>query len=382
MLQSIVYVLSLLSITSLGLLAYGFYGLLRNPEADKKKAKTYAVIGGVSFPVSFLLILFLGSISSGLGGVTLSGDVSSRSYDGMYVGNAVMEVAPASLYPSMPPGESFDGGRGVSVNYEKARVTSVAGGRVTSSLAPIMPPQNPAPVGEAKIVKNADLSLLVKSVSDSVGAINAVRAKYGGQPGNAYFSENGAGTKSGTITLWVPSDKFDLALSDIKALALRVYAERISTEDVSAEFVDATARLATLRSAETQLLEIMKRAGKISEILEVQRELNMRRTEIEQIQGRLNYLSHRVEQSSITVTLSEEVIPSSVGSAWRPLGVVKESAKSALKDMTDFVDFLIRLIGRLPGLILNLALLGAVFFGLLKVGAFLFRKMKAMSLPK
>src|SRR3989338_214542 len=104
--------------------------------------------------------------------------------------------------------------------------------REIAMMPPVPTPQNSAPAEVSKIIKNADLTLLVEEVDVAAKLIDSVRAKHGGQIGNASFSEY-ASSRAGDITIWVPSDAFDVALSEIKVGALRVIDERITVTDVS-----------------------------------------------------------------------------------------------------------------------------------------------------
>ena len=94
--------------------------------------------------------------------------------------------------------------------------------------------------------------------------------------------------------------------------AIRVEGERIAavTDAVipasDEEFLDLEARLRTLRQAEERLIAMLKRSGKLADLLEIERELATRREQIEKSQGRLRYLKDRVSFSTIQVSLYEK----------------------------------------------------------------------------
>ena len=69
------------------------------------------------------------------------------------------------------------------------------------------------------------------------------------------------------------------------------------------EYIDLEARLRAKRALETQFLEIMKQAHKVSDALEVQTQLTQVRTEIEQIEGRRRFLENQSALSTITISL-------------------------------------------------------------------------------
>lgn len=239
---------------------------------------------------------------------------------------------------------------------------------------PGIPPQTP-PVGSSKIVKSAELTLLVAHIDDSANAITQLRTRFGGEPGNASFNEYAPGMKTAEMTIWVPSAKFDEALGEVKHLALRTLHENIYVSDVSAQYVDFTARLKNLHAAEAQYVEIMKRAGKISDILEVTRELNNTRAQIESIQGQLDHLARQVALAAIHISLTEEASPASVGDEWHPLTILKTAAKDALKDLANVADTLIVFIVKLPVFLLNIALWVFVLWVFLRIGVVVCRRL-------
>jgi hypothetical protein len=77
---------------------------------------------------------------------------------------------------------------------------------------------------------------------------------------------------------------------------------------VGEEFVDVTARVANARRLEQRLVTLLAtRTGKLEDVLAVERELARVREQIERYEGRLRYLSTRVETSTLTVTVHEPV---------------------------------------------------------------------------
>ncbi len=198
-----------------------------------------------------------------------------------------------------------------------------------------------APMGNVKMVRTADLSLLVRDTDETARAIDAIRLKYGGYAGNSSFTEYVKGIRQGSMTIWVPSDKLDLALADIRTLAIRVGNDNVNAEDVSGQFADLDARLKNAKAAEAVLLDLMKRSGDVKDVLQVAQALQQTRGEIESYQGSLNQLSQRAAFSSITVSITPEASPSAEASAWRPWGVAKEAFSNVVRDLKSFANMLI-----------------------------------------
>lgn len=195
------------------------------------------------------------------------------------------------------------------------------------------------------IIKTGWLNLVVKDVLETIRKISKFAEENGGWVVSSNVSEYEK-VPSGSITVRVPAEKFDQANNYFRSLAVRVSHESTQSQDITEEYVDLKARLKNLEAAESQLLELMKRTGKISEILEVQRELTNTRQQIEQIKGRMQYLEQSVKMSSITVNLalSEELLPIPPAEKWRPKYVLLQAWKSVLGFWKGLSYFLIRLV--------------------------------------
>lgn len=139
-------------------------------------------------------------------------------------------------------------------------------------------------------------------------------------------------TLTGEITIRVPAKDFDKALAYIRGLAEKVTSERVEGQDVTEEYIDLKARLKNLEATETQLLKIMQRAGKVTDILVVYRELSKIREEIERVKGRIQYLEESTRMSTITVylSLSQGLQPIPPAEKWQPGYILKRAWRSAL----------------------------------------------------
>ncbi len=323
------------------------------------------VIKGIVFVIAFVfLVMYFQNGMPHQNSLGLSGSVTT------------------SQAPSFRMAEGGYAGRGVAMNkmaaYDSVAANEYDGESYAPTSLPI--PSSEAPAGVSKIVKTGNLSLLVKSVDTAALAITQLRISLLGQPGNESYAEYGAGGKRGDITIWVPSDKFDEAMVAIKKLALRVDNESVNVQDVSAQYVDLQSRLKNLKASEAQYQDIMKRSGKISEVLEVTRALNDTRAQIEQTQGQMDYLSRQVALSSIHISLTQEAIPGEVVSnEWRPLSVVKAAFRSTLTDLTQSINLFLVLLVRLPVLIVNLGFWALIIWGAYRLGKFTHRRMTASS---
>ncbi len=314
--------------------------------------------------IAVTLFLFVYSVSSSM---MEQSSMSSLSSAGM-VTPSYPQGQIQKGYGDAPPFAAPD--YNMAYNERGYAVSEGFAGKMAPSFVPSPFPSAPA-LGDAKLVKSSYLSLLVKNMDEAAEGITRIRTQFGGQAGNASFSEYEHGVRTGNVTIWVPTNVFDGAVVEIKKLALRVENDNTNVSDVSAEFVDLTARLKNLKAAEEQFIALIQRSGKLSDVLEVTRELNNTRSQIEQLQGQLDYLSRQINLSSITIALREEASPISGTDEWRPLGVVKEATKKTLLDFTRFIDMLLVFMIRLPMLLLVIAFWGLIMWGLWKAACFL-----------
>ena len=156
-----------------------------------------------------------------------------------------------------------------------------------------------------QIIYSADLTVEVQDVDVAAGSIESIVEAAGGWVSQKRVQEYTAGQRSCNITVRVPVARFADTYEAVRKCG-RVLSEGIDTDDVTEEFVDLEARLKNLNREEGILLELFDRRGKVSDVLQVERELSRVRGEIERIQGRLKYLKDRVNYSTITAQLYTE----------------------------------------------------------------------------
>ena len=86
---------------------------------------------------------------------------------------------------------------------------------------------------ERKMIKIGTLELLVKSADQTVADMQGIAERLGGFVSASNVYEISANTKTGSITIRVPADRFNEALQDTKKLAIKVERENVSAQDVT-----------------------------------------------------------------------------------------------------------------------------------------------------
>ena len=159
-----------------------------------------------------------------------------------------------------------------------------------------------------KILRNADLVLEVSDPVVSQRQITSIAESLGGfvvssESRQLQAGDSGEQKLEINVVVRVAATNFASALEQIRAQGSRVIQEKTTGQDVTEEFIDLEARIKTQKALESQFLEIMKRANKVEDALEVQRQVAEVRTEIEKLEGRKRFLENRASLSTITVSL-------------------------------------------------------------------------------
>lgn len=162
-------------------------------------------------------------------------------------------------------------------------------------------------LGQA-VVKTADISVEVRkgTFAQAFDEASLVAGTYGGYVESSSMA--GAEARSGSLVVRVPSDRFDEAMSDLRALGT-VTGESISGQVVTQDFIDLEARLRTWETQEAVLLGLMADANTIDTTLRIQRELQDVQFRIEQIKGELRVLEDRTALASIRMSMVETGVP-------------------------------------------------------------------------
>ena len=157
-------------------------------------------------------------------------------------------------------------------------------------------------VMERKIIRDAQMRLTVEDFAAAYQYIEALPQQYGGYLVSAEQSNNGNGSYTGTLVLRVAAESLDEVLDKLSALG-QVSSQNITSSDITAEYYDIQSSLVQYREHEARLLELIDEAKNISDLLQLEDELNRVRIEIDSLEGRLRYYDQVTELSKITVNL-------------------------------------------------------------------------------
>jgi hypothetical protein len=194
-----------------------------------------------------------------------------------------------------------------------------------------------------KIIKNADVRLLVKDTDVAVNRSTQIISDLGGYLISSriwYQDYYGNNLMYATITLGIPVDQFERTLTRMRELSIRVLDETASGQDVTDQYVDLQSQLTNLESTRARIQEFLQDAKSVDEALRINQELANIEAQIEQIKGQMNYISDRSAFSTITVNFEPEFpiltptptvtpYPTATPIPWKP-GDTFDDAKSTV----------------------------------------------------
>lgn len=215
-----------------------------------------------------------------------------------------------------------------------------------------------APSTNRMVERQARLVLLASDFDKARNALDAIVLRHGGYIGNLTVSSANARARTLDATLRVPAAGLNSALTELKTLG-HVEEESQSGEDVTAQYVDLEAHLANAHNTESRLSGLLRdRTGKLSDVLEVERELSRVRGEIEEMEAQRKSLANLVEFATVSVKLSEDSGALSRGASKPALMRWRNAAADGYRSATEgVVDAIALLFSYGPGLLLWAAVL-------------------------
>ncbi|WP_310377402.1 DUF4349 domain-containing protein [Flavobacterium sp.] len=159
---------------------------------------------------------------------------------------------------------------------------------------------------EQKIIKTGNLRFETRDLETTYNQIQTAVKNYNGTIQNDTEGKDYQSIFK-NITVRIPSKNFDLFVKEISKGVAYFDNKEISSQDVTEEYIDIDARLKAKKILEARYLELLKKANKVSEMLEIETQLSAIREEIEAKEGQLRYMQNRVSMSTVTIEFYKNV---------------------------------------------------------------------------
>jgi len=172
---------------------------------------------------------------------------------------------------------------------------STAGGRANEGI----------PGATVKLIRSAELNIQVLSVDQALRIIDTATRSRRALVADARVTQDDNKRHNARLIIRVPSDRFDETLAALRPLG-NVKSENVTSDDVTKNYSDLETRLAVSEATVERMKALLaNRTAKLTDVLQVERELAREIAEIERMKGERRYYDQQIAMSSIAVTLFE-----------------------------------------------------------------------------
>ncbi|MBI2464737.1 DUF4349 domain-containing protein [Candidatus Shapirobacteria bacterium] len=202
------------------------------------------------------------------------------------------------------------------------------------------------------VIRDSSLSLQVTDVAAEVSAIETLAKGFGGYLVSSNLSRPESAT-NGSITVRVPEEKRSEAMAAFKKLAVKVVSESVNGNDVTDQYVDLSAQLAVLTKTKAKFEDILDKATRVEDLMNVQQQLVNIQQQIDSVIGQQKYYEQSAKLSLVSVYLStdELALPYAPTNEWRPAVIFKEAVRSLIANIRGLGSLIIWGLVYLPILI-------------------------------
>jgi hypothetical protein len=230
----------------------------------------------------------------------------SDSWDaGFYSDNSAL-FGSSDLYDFISPGTAPGGGSSTG-GGGSARDFAAEPPQIDSNVASVS-------VRQPMLIKNGSVRLDTAEFDEDEWFIRSVVTRANGFTERSEISSitnrDGVALKRGTFTFRIPTEYFEWALAEFEGTG-KLVSTSSSATDASAEYFDTQGRLDMRRLQEERVLDIMRSATTVADLLQLERQLAEIRSDLEFMQRRLNNIDALTAFSTIHVTLFE-VLPEDI----------------------------------------------------------------------
>lgn len=168
------------------------------------------------------------------------------------------------------------------------------------SVVPQAGPRTPS------VIRTATLQIVAKDFSTVRESVETIVTSAAGFLDR--LTVTGDGTRARVLrgSLRIPGDQLNAVLAKLRPLG-QVLEDTQAAQDVTDQLVDLDARLASARATERRLIDLLQnRTGRLSDVLEVEREVTRVRLDIERLDAEKANMTRRVAYATVDLTISEE----------------------------------------------------------------------------
>lgn len=189
-------------------------------------------------------------------------------------------------------------GEALATNSAATAVPQQADGEsqlvLQQAAVPVLPPNR-------QIIRKASLTLHAKDFKSIDASLRGLVRQHGGWIAAEQQTQSDERLQN-VVEIKVPVAAFDALLADMTALPVQVEERKVESEDVTNAIVDTKGRIEAKKLLRARYAELMQRAQKMEDVLQVQRQIDAITEELESAAYNLQHMQAAVAYSSIFCT--------------------------------------------------------------------------------
>jgi hypothetical protein len=218
------------------------------------------------------------------------------------------------------------------------------------------------------VIRTIKLTLVTKEFDAARSRVEAIVRQSQGYIDRLTVRGSGS-THALSATLRLPASKADSGVNDLKTIG-RLVEESQNSSDITSQYVDLGARLSNAVNSEQRLLALLRdRAGNLKDVVEMEREVESVRENIERMEAQQKDLNNKVQFVTIELELTEEyhaeLAPPAPSTGTQLRNAAIDGIQSGGENVMDISLFVLRY-G--PAILIWLAVSASIFMVLLKLG--------------
>jgi Domain of unknown function (DUF4349) len=233
-------------------------------------------------------------ITAAAAGCSGSAASSSATSSGGFALGAAPAASSAAAAPALPSATAAASGTANGF-------ASGSSGQSTSSTAAKL-----AATGKA-LIYTAQLTVRATNVQAAVNRATSVVSAAGGYVSTENIVAAPPGhpnEASASVTLKVPAAAYTATLAALSGTSLGTQLSLTQqTQDVTQQVADVQSRVLSDQRAIAQLRDLLKHAGNVSSLLEVQNQINSQESDLESMLAQQNALNHETAYATVTLNL-------------------------------------------------------------------------------
>lgn len=164
----------------------------------------------------------------------------------------------------------------------------------------------PAAVSRRAVISTGQISLEGRDLEEARFSLQKLLGQWGGEIADEESSADDKGrTRTSRLTLRVPSDHFDEAMTEIAEIdGTRLVDRSRSSEDVTTQVIDNAARVRSQKLSLARVQALLAKAKDLNQIIAIESQLSQRQAELDSLEQQQKYLADQTALSTIELYLA------------------------------------------------------------------------------